>query len=108
MGEHAGDQDYGEEIGVFLGGGPVLEGVDYEAAWLEARAAADSLNAVLGRLGLRGPALVRAQAGWADDGRGVVFLEGTPLGARRLGVVLERMMKRGRWAQGSIALRRRV
>ncbi|MFJ4793902.1 hypothetical protein [Kitasatospora purpeofusca] len=87
--------DDGNERGeIFLGGGPMIPGVDYEAAWLEARAAAIDLNAALVRLGLAGEDLIKAQAGWSDDGRGVVFLKGTPSGARRLRVILDRMAAR--------------
>ncbi|MFD7450925.1 hypothetical protein [Kitasatospora sp. NPDC059827] len=50
-------------------GGPMLEGVGYEAAWLEARAAATELNAVLAALGLDGDDRGKAQAGWSDDGQ---------------------------------------
>ncbi|WP_406088652.1 hypothetical protein [Kitasatospora purpeofusca] len=88
-----GDGDDGGEI--FLGGGPMIPGVDYEAAWLEARAVASDLNAALVGLGLAGDDLIKAQAGWSDDGRGVVFLKGTPSGARRLRVILDRMAARG-------------
>ena len=73
----------------------MLDGVDYEGAWLEARRAANELNAVLRQLGLCGPDLVRAQAGWADDGRGLVFLKGTLPGARKLSCVLEELARRG-------------
>ncbi|MGC0316235.1 hypothetical protein QBC98_004728 [Kitasatospora acidiphila] len=74
----------------WLGGGPKLPGVDYAGAWLEARQAVSALNAALGRLGLVGDEVVRAQAGWADDGSGVVCLRGTAAGARRLATLLER------------------
>jgi hypothetical protein len=74
-------------------GGPLVAGVDYEGAWLEARAAAEALNAALLKHGLT-RALIWAQPGWAQDGSGVVYLEGTPLGARKLGAVLDRMAKR--------------
>ncbi|MBV6698504.1 hypothetical protein KV557_15430 [Kitasatospora aureofaciens] len=94
MPEWEGDGQPEEDGGVFLGGGPKLEGVNYEAPWLEARAAAEHLNAILAALGLQGPDLVRAQAGWSDDGHGVVFLKGTASGARRLGEVLDRMADR--------------
>ncbi|MFF8773794.1 hypothetical protein [Kitasatospora sp. NPDC015120] len=88
-------RDGGDESGdVFLGGGPTVEGVDYEAAWLEARAAAIHLNSVLAALGLQGVDQVKAQAGWSDDGHGVVFLRGTLSGARKLGVALDRMVAR--------------
>ncbi|MER7704654.1 hypothetical protein ABTX81_17395 [Kitasatospora sp. NPDC097605] len=88
-------RDGGDESGdVFLGGGPTVAGVDYEAAWLEARAAARHLNAVLAALGLQGDDQVKAQAGWSDDGHGVVFLRGTLSGARKLGVALDRMVTR--------------
>ncbi len=92
---NTGDGDDSGDGEVFLGGGPMIPGVDYEAAWLEARAAAVDLNAVLLGLGLAGDDLVRAQAGWADDGRGVVFLKGTLSGARRLRVILDGMAVRG-------------
>ncbi|MDH6135036.1 hypothetical protein P3T37_004446 [Kitasatospora sp. MAA4] len=95
MGERPSDEDYGEDDGVFLSGGPVVAGVDYEGAWLEARAAASQLNALLARLGLSGDELVKAQAGWTDGGRGVVFLQGTLSGARKLGAVLDRIMQCG-------------
>lgn len=87
--------DLKEDSSFFLGGGAVVAGVDYEAAWLEARAAATELNLLLGRLELRGVDLVRAQAGWSDDGQGVVFMEGTLSGARKLWAVLDRMLVRG-------------
>ncbi|MFF2660640.1 hypothetical protein ACFVUH_25170 [Kitasatospora sp. NPDC058032] len=88
-------RDGGDESGdVFLGGGPTVEGVDYEAAWLEARAAAVHLNSVLAALGLQGDDQVKAQAGWSDDGHGVVFLRGTLSGARKLGATLDRMATR--------------
>ncbi|WP_037779917.1 hypothetical protein [Kitasatospora purpeofusca] len=91
-----GDDGDGDESGeVFLGGGPMVPGVDYEAAWLEARAVAIDLNTVLGALGLAGEDLIKAQAGWSDDGRGVVFLKGMPSGARRLRVILDGMAARG-------------
>ncbi|SDT78334.1 hypothetical protein SAMN05216371_5695 [Streptomyces sp. TLI_053] len=90
-----GDDGDGDDGEVFLGGGPMIPGVDYEAAWLEARAAAVDLNAVLAGLGLAGEDLIKAQAGWSDDGRGVVFLKGTPSGARRLRVILDGMAARG-------------
>ncbi|MFD8315762.1 hypothetical protein [Kitasatospora purpeofusca] len=91
-----GDVGDGDESGeIFLGGGPMVPGVDYEAAWLEARAVAIDLNAVMGALGLAGEDLIKAQAGWSDDGRGMVFLRGTPSGARRLRVILDRMAARG-------------
>ncbi len=92
MADVGGDDDSGE---IFLGGGPMLEGVDYEGPWLEARAAATELNAILAGLGLTGDDLIKAQAGWSDDGRGVVFLKGTPSGARRLRVILDRMAGQG-------------
>ncbi|SDT11834.1 hypothetical protein SAMN05216371_1328 [Streptomyces sp. TLI_053] len=93
----SGDGDeIGDESGeIFLGGGPMIPGVDYEGAWLEARTAAVDLNAALVGLGLAGDDLVKAQAGWADDGRGVVFLKGTLSGARRLRVILDGMAARG-------------
>ncbi|WP_043464257.1 hypothetical protein [Kitasatospora sp. MBT66] len=91
-----GDDDGDDESGeIFLGGGPMIPGVDYETAWLEARAAAIDLNTVLGALGLAGEDLIKAQAGWSDDGRGVVLLKGTPSGARRLRVILDGMAARG-------------
>ncbi|MGW2547683.1 hypothetical protein ACWC5I_44135 [Kitasatospora sp. NPDC001574] len=88
-----GDGEGGEES-FFLGGGSMLDGVDYEAAWLEARAAAGELNTVLAGLGLHGDDQVRAQAGWSDDGRGVVYLRGTLSGARKLRRALYRMTER--------------
>ncbi|MEU8517395.1 hypothetical protein AB0C76_38345 [Kitasatospora sp. NPDC048722] len=94
MPEWEGEGRPDENGEIFLGGGPKLEGVDYEGPWLEARAAAEQLNAILTGLGLQGPDLVRAQAGWSDDGHGVVFLKGTASGARRLGEVLDRMAGR--------------
>ncbi|WP_459649991.1 hypothetical protein [Kitasatospora sp. Ki12] len=68
--------------------------MDYESAWLEARAAAVELNAVLSALGLQGTDLIKAQAGWSDDGQGVAFLKGTASGARKLGEALNRMARR--------------
>ncbi|WP_370155060.1 hypothetical protein [Streptacidiphilus sp. EB129] len=68
----------------------MLPGVDYEREWLMARSAADVLNAVLAQLGFTA-SLMRAQAGWADDGQGTVYLEASPLGARKLLRALERM-----------------
>ncbi|MEE1825669.1 hypothetical protein PUR61_26280 [Streptomyces sp. BE20] len=65
-----------------------------EAAWLEARAAAGELNTVPAGLGLHGDDQVRAQAGWSDDGRGVVYLRGTLSGARKLRSALYRMTER--------------
>ncbi len=56
-----------------LDGGALVPGVDYEAEWLRARAAACKLNAALGRLGIARERL-RAQAGWAGDGSGVVHV----------------------------------
>ncbi len=56
-----------------LDGGALVHGVDYEGEWLRARAAACKLNAALGRLGVARERL-RAQAGWADDGSGVVHV----------------------------------
>ncbi|MFC1439777.1 hypothetical protein ABUW04_16085 [Streptacidiphilus sp. N1-10] len=78
-------------------GGPLVPGVDYEGAWLSARAAAEALNCAMLKAGLT-RALMRAQAGWAEDGTGVVYISGTPLGARKLGEVLERMAARRRGA----------
>lgn len=94
MSDGESDDGSGEDGETFLGGGPKLEGVNYEAPWLEARAAAVDLNTVLAALGLQGVDLVRAQAGWSDDGQGVVFLKGTPSGARKLRAVLDRMTAR--------------
>jgi hypothetical protein len=93
-GEHDdNDTDAGPE---FIGG-PLIAGVDYEGAWLEARAAAQALNDAMLKLGVT-QALMRAQAGWTQDGSGVVYIEGTPHGARMLGAVLERMATRHRGA----------
>jgi hypothetical protein len=80
----------GDMDGFELGGGPLLPGVDYEAAWLVARSAADDLNTVFTRLGLTS-SLLRAQAGWADNGRGVVYLVASPMGARKLLRALDRL-----------------
>ncbi len=87
--------DYGEDgegdDDFLLGGGPALEGVDYEGAWLHARAKAQALNKLFAGLGLDGDARVFAQAGWGDDGSGIVFFRGTLAGAQRLRELLERM-----------------
>ena len=94
-----GNGDYGEEGGgeFLLGGGPALQGVDYEGQWLTARATAQALNKLFAEMGLNGEARVYAQAGWADDGSGVVFCTGTVAGGERLRALL------GKWlgADGS-------
>jgi hypothetical protein len=63
--------DEWEWDGLELDGGAVVPGVDYEGEWLRARAAAGNLNAALAILGVARES-VRAQAGWAADGSGVV------------------------------------
>jgi len=73
-----------ERDAFLLGGGPALEGVDYEGEWLKARAEAQALNQLFAALG----ASVHSQAGWGDDGGGVVFMTGTLTGARLLRMVL--------------------
>lgn len=94
-GEDGEHNDYDADRGPEFVGGPLIAGVDYEATWLEARAAAEELNAAMVKLGVT-QALMRAQAGWNQDGSGVVYIEGTPHGARMLGTVLERMAARRR------------
>ena len=98
---YAGDSEDDEQHepgpGPEFVGGPLVPGVDYEGAWLSARAAAEALNCAMVKAGVT-RSLMRAQAGWADDGTGVVYISGTPLGARKLGEVLERMAERRRGA----------
>ncbi|GAA1936994.1 hypothetical protein [Kitasatospora viridis] len=93
LGRDDDEPEPAEPVGSFLGGGPMLPGVDYNRAWREARAAAGELNRVFACFGLGG--VVRAQAGWADDGSGLVHLRGTVEGARTLAAVLDQMVSRG-------------
>jgi len=72
-----------------LGGGPALPGVDYMGAYLRSQALAQCLNEVFASMGLRGDAVVFAQASLADDGSGAFLVRGTLEGGRVLLSVLE-------------------
>ena len=89
----AGDEDYGESepgrLEFLLGGGAVVPGVDYEGEWLRARAVAQGLNRAFAAMGLKRGETLFAQAGFADDGSGVVFMTGTLAGAGLLRALLE-------------------
>jgi hypothetical protein len=93
----AGPGDGGQpEHGAFLlGGGPAVAGVDYQGEWLRAWAEAQALNQLFTAMGLSGESTVYAQAGWADDGSGLVFTTGTVAGARLLRSALARAPQRG-------------
>ena len=77
------DRAFGEDDdddGWMLGGGPMLDGVDYGGPWLHARAEARGLNALFRARGWTGERGVFGQPGWADDGSGIVLATGTVAG----------------------------
>ena len=75
------DRAFGEDDdGWMLGGGPMLDDVDYEGPWLRARAVARAVNGLFRARGWTGGRGVFAQPGWADDASGIVFLTGAVTG----------------------------
>ncbi|MBC3841351.1 hypothetical protein GXW82_16765 [Streptacidiphilus sp. 4-A2] len=64
--------------------------MDYESAWLEARALAKRFDALFEDLGLRGARIVYAVGGWTDAGESAVIVRGALPGARELLELLER------------------